>query len=47
MVGSNLNSLATAHLYSLATAFGGSDLDGALLVKESCKIFDGAFKYLN
>ena len=47
MVGSNLNSLATAHLYCLATAQGGSDLDGSLLVAESCKIFDGTFNYIN
>ncbi len=47
MVGSNLNSLATAHLYCLATTQGGSDLDGSLLVAESCKIFDGTFNYIN
>ncbi len=32
MVGSNLNSTATSHLFSLATSRGGSDLDGSLLV---------------
>ena len=42
MVGSNLNSTATAHLFCLACC---SDLDGALLVKESSKIFSGGFLF--
>jgi len=45
MVGSNLNSTATAHLISLATEHGGSDLDGSILVARSSMVFDGGFVY--
>ena len=44
MVGSNLNSTATSHLFSLACC---SDLDGALLVTESSKLFHGGFQFKN
>lgn len=44
MVGSNLNSTATSHLFSLSCC---SDLDGALLVTETSKLFNGGFKIRN
>ena len=42
MVGSALNSTATAHLSSLACC---SDLDGALLVTPASQVFSGGFRY--
>ena len=42
MVGSNVNSTTTAHLFSLACC---SDLDGALLVTDTSKVFNGGFQY--
>jgi hypothetical protein len=43
MVGSNLNSTATSHLFTLATF--GSDLDGALLVDSDSMMFEHGFTY--
>lgn len=45
MVGSNLNSTAASHLFSLATSRGGSDLDGSLLVSLDSQLFEGGFNY--
>ena len=45
MVGSNLNSTAASHLFSLATSQGGSDLDGSLLVSLDSQLFEGGFNY--
>ena len=42
MVGSNVNSTATAHLFSLSCC---SDLDGALLVTPESQVFSGGFQY--
>ena len=44
MVGSNLNSTATSHIFSLACC---SDLDGALLVTDQSKLFHGGFQFKN
>ena len=44
MVGSNLNSTATSHMFSLACC---SDLDGALLVTDQSKLFHGGFQFKN
>jgi L-alanine-DL-glutamate epimerase-like enolase superfamily enzyme len=42
MVGSNVNSSTTAHMFSLACC---SDLDGALLVTPASQLFTGGFQY--
>lgn len=42
MVGSNVNSTTTAHMFSLACC---SDLDGALLVTPASQVFSGGFLY--
>lgn len=43
MVGSNINSTSTAHIFSLACC---SDLDGALLVTQDSQLFFGGFEYV-